>query len=534
MVKPDNLASSNVVDDADDLLVFSDDEDVEEQNLSQSESKKWRVLVIDDEDVVHNTTKLVLHDFEFENRKIEFISAYSSQEAKEILQNETDIAVIFLDVVMEEEDAGLKLVKYIREDLENKMVRIILRTGQPGQAPEERVIVDYDINDYKTKTELTVQKLFTSLVSALRSYKDLNIIEQNRIGLQKIVKASNRLFEINSLKQFTAGLIMQMISMYGLEDEAIYFRQPSSMAAAQRNGHLIVLAACGEFEEYVDRKIEEIADPAIVSIIDEARKRQESLFEDNVFVGYYRSLGQIENFIVFKGVKEIDEIDRELMKLFSANISVAFDNVYLNERVVDTQKEVIYRLGEVVETRSKEMANHVRRVSDISYLLARSYGLTDEESELIRMASPMHDIGKIGISEKILNKPATLEPSEFEEVKKHTSIGYEILRDSRLALMDVAARIAYYHHENWDGTGYPSGLDRDGIPLVARIVSLADVFDSLIHKRVYKDPWSIEEALTYIRSESGQKFDPELVHLFEKNIDAILEIVKGKPDGERE
>ncbi len=135
---------------------------------------------------------------------------------------------------MEEEDAGLQLVRYIREDLQNNLLRIILRTGQPGQAPEERVIIDYDINDYKTKTELTVQKLFTSLVSALRSYKDLVIIEKNRQGLHKIVEASNRLFEINSLKQFTAGLIMQMISMYGLEDEAIYYRQPSGMAAAKR------------------------------------------------------------------------------------------------------------------------------------------------------------------------------------------------------------------------------------------------------------------------------------------------------------
>ncbi len=164
--------------------------------------------------------------FKFEGKAIAFISAYSSKEAKKILNEVDDIAVVFLDVVMEEEDAGLQLVRYIREDLQNNLLRIILRTGQPGQAPEERVIIDYDINDYKTKTELTVQKLFTSLVSALRSYKDLVIIEKNRQGLHKIVEASNRLFEINSLKQFTAGLIMQMISMYGLEDEAIYYRQP--------------------------------------------------------------------------------------------------------------------------------------------------------------------------------------------------------------------------------------------------------------------------------------------------------------------
>lgn len=523
--------NSNVAEDIDqdDLLVFSDEEPELPSDQLESEHR-WKVLVIDDEAVVHNTTKLVLHDFSFDNRKIEFLSAYSSAEAKKILQVESDIAVIFLDVVMEEEDAGLKLVRYIREELENKLVRIILRTGQPGQAPEERVIVDYDINDYKTKTELTVQKLFTSLVSALRSYKDLNIIEQNRQGLQKIVEASNSLFEISSLKQFTAGLIMQMISMYGLEEEAIYYRQSSSMAAAQKNGHLIVLAGCGEFEEYVNRNIDEIADEEILEIIKEAKEKQQSIFDENIFVGYYQSLGEIENFIVFKGVREISDIDRELMKLFSANISVAFDNVYLNERVVTTQKEVIYRLGEVVETRSKETANHVRRVSEISYLLARAYGLSDEEADLIRMASPMHDVGKIGIPESILNKPARLTDVEFESVKKHTLIGHDILRDSRLMLMDVAARIAHYHHENWNGTGYPDGLKGEDIPLVARIVSLADVFDSLVHRRVYKEPWTVEKTRGYIHEERGRKFDPDLVDLFEKYIDQILNIILHTPD----
>ncbi len=378
---------------------------------------------------------------------------------KKIMHEVEDIAVVFLDVVMEQEDAGLQLVKYIRDELDNKLIRIILRTGQPGQAPEERVIVDYDINDYKTKTELTVQKLFTSLVSALRSYKDLVIIEKNRKGLHKIVEASNRLFEVNSLKQFTAGLIMQMISMYGLEEEAIYFRKSSGMAAARKNGHLIILAGCGEFEEYVDKKIDEVANEEIMECISEAEALRKPIFRNNIFVGYYKSLGEIENYIVFKGVKEISDIDKELMNLFSTNISVAFDNVYLNERILSTQKEVIYRLGEVVENRSKETANHVRRVAEITYLLARKFGLTEQEADMIRMAAPMHDVGKIGISESILNKPGPLTDEEFVRVKKHTDIGYEILKDSKLTLMDAASMIARHHHENWDGTGYPQGLE---------------------------------------------------------------------------
>ncbi len=508
----------------DELLVFKD-EDADAETVEQVDSVPWKVLIVDDEDVVHNTTKLVLHDFKFENKKIEFVSAYSSEEAKVILNKEEDIAVIFLDVVMEKEDAGLQLVKYIREELQNKLVRIILRTGQPGQAPEERVIVDYDINDYKTKTELTVQKLFTSLVSALRSYKDLVIIEKNRQGLHKIVEASNSLFETNSLKQFTAGLIMQMISMYGLEEEAIYFRKSSGLAAARKNGHLIVLAGCGEFEEYVDKRIDEVATEEILECLQQAEEEKRPIFKDNIFIGYYKSLGEIENYIVFKGVKEISDIDKELMNLFSTNISVAFDNVYLNERILGTQKEVIYRLGEVVESRSKETANHVRRVAEITYVLARKFGLTEQEADMIRMAAPMHDVGKIGISENILNKPGPLTDEEFGRVKKHTDIGYEILKDSKLTLMDTASMIARYHHENWDGSGYPQGLKGNDIPLIARIVAMADVFDSLCHERVYKEAWTFEKAVDFIRAQSGKKFDPELVRIFLSNVDDIREIL---------
>ena len=509
----------------DELLVFKDEEPEVEGELIEEYSEPWKVLIVDDEDVVHNTTKLVLHDFKFEDKKIEFISAYSSKEAKVILEKEEDIAVVFLDVVMEEEDAGLQLVKHIRDVLENKLVRIILRTGQPGQAPEERVIIDYDINDYKTKTELTVQKLFTSLVSALRSYKDLVIIEKNRIGLHKIVEASNRLFELSSLKQFTAGLIMQMISMYGLEEEAIFLRKSSGLAATRKNGHLIVLAGCGEYEEFINKRIDDVASDEIIECLLEAEKVQRPVFRDNVFVGYYKSLGEIENYIIFKGVREISEIDRELMNLFSTNISVAFDNVYLNERILSTQKEVIYRLGEVVESRSKETANHVRRVSEITYTLALKYGLSEQEAEMIRMAAPMHDVGKIGISENILNKPGPLTDEEFGQIKKHADIGYEILKDSKLTLMDSASLIARHHHENWDGTGYPQGLVGEEIPLMARIVAMADVFDSLCHRRAYKEAWSFEKAVSFIESQNAKKFDPKLVKIFIDNLKEIKEIL---------
>ncbi len=181
----------------DDELIFAEEDDApEEKPLEPS----WKILIVDDDIEIHNITKLALNDFTFENKLITFISAYSGKEAKEIIEANPDIALILLDVVMETEEAGLEVVKYIRDILDNKLVRIILRTGQPGQVPEDVVIVSYDINDYKTKTELTNKKLFTTVVTALRAFRALTQIEASKSELEKIAAASARFVPREFLK----------------------------------------------------------------------------------------------------------------------------------------------------------------------------------------------------------------------------------------------------------------------------------------------------------------------------------------------
>jgi two-component system sensor histidine kinase ChiS len=194
-------------DEDDDELIFADEDNEElisnksdknilvspqPQELTLSTSNNWKILIVDDEAEIHNITKLVLNDFIFENKPLTFVSAYSGQEAIALLNQHPDTALILLDVVMETEEAGLEVVKYIRDVLCNLLVRIILRTGQPGQAPEDVVIIHYDINDYKTKTELTTRKLFTTIVTALRAFRALTKLEESRRELEKIAQASAR------------------------------------------------------------------------------------------------------------------------------------------------------------------------------------------------------------------------------------------------------------------------------------------------------------------------------------------------------
>lgn len=202
----------------------------------------------------------------------------------------------------------------------------------------------------------------------------------------------------------------------------------------------------------------------------------------------------------------------------------------LSQEIINTQKELIMLLGDVVEHRSKETANHVRRVAEISYLLAVKVGIPLEEAEIMRLASPMHDVGKIAIPDAILNKPGKLTKEEFEVIKSHTLIGYEILNHSQRRIMKAAAITALQHHERWDGNGYPHKLAGEDIHIYGRITCIADVFDALTQKRVYKDAWPLEKVVELFSREKGKQFDPNLIGLFMDNLDEIVAITQRYPD----
>ena len=196
----------------------------------------------------------------------------------------------------------------------------------------------------------------------------------------------------------------------------------------------------------------------------------------------------------------------------------------MNKEIEETQKEILYILGEVTEARSEETGNHVQRVSKYAKILAEKYGLSKKDVMLVTMASPIHDIGKIAIPDRILLKPGKLTPSEFEIVKSHTTIGYELLKNSNRDLLKSAAIIAHQHHEKYDGTGYPQGLKGEEIHIFGRIVAVADVFDALGSPRVYKKPWVLNDILAYFKEERGKQFDPKLVDILFENLDEFLEI----------
>jgi len=198
--------------------------------------------------------------------------------------------------------------------------------------------------------------------------------------------------------------------------------------------------------------------------------------------------------------------------------------VKLHEDLEHTQEDLIYRMGEIGETRSKETGFHVKRVAKYSELLAKYYGLDEQEIKYLRTASPMHDIGKVGIPDSVLNKPGKLTQEEWKIMQTHANIGFELFRDSEKQLLQTAATIAHQHHEKWDGSGYPRGLSGQDIHIYGRITAIADVFDALGSDRCYKKAWDDERIFQLLKEERGKHFDPDLIDIFFNHLDEFLQI----------
>lgn len=507
-----------------DILFFKDDNLI---HSTRPVSKPWKVIIADDEEEVHIMTKMVMRKFQFQDRPMELLTAYSGEQTKALMQAHDDIAIVLLDVVMEHENSGLEVVKFIREELKNPFVRIILRTGQPGQAPQDDVIRNYDINDYKSKTELTVQKLYTAIIASLRSYTDMQLIDKNRKGLELILNQSRELFNLKD-SQFDELILSHYRDLLGLEYQAT--EGISAMIIQQIAEVPFVVSGYGAFQKMADISLEGEGHSHWIQLLETSCQTNDVVFEDNQFALCYSSASDIKKFVLVEVPGTLSELQRDFVRMYASNAKVAYDNILLNSEIIDTQKEVIVTLGEIVETRSKETANHVVRVAEYSYLFALLVGLSEEEANLLRLASPMHDIGKVGIPDHILNKPGKLTPEEFEIIKSHTIIGYEVLKQSKRQILKTAATIALSHHERWDGNGYPYGKKGEEIDLYSRITSLADVYDAWSHKRVYKEAWPEEQVVSYIESESGRMFQPDLVKILVDNIERFVAIRRAYPD----
>lgn len=306
-----------------DQLILIDDSD----EIPAEIRSVWHILIVDDDEEVHSATLLALRHVNICGRPLAFHHAYSAAEAEALLRQQNDIAVIFLDVVMESEDAGLKLVARIRNDLNMKETRIILRTGQPGYAPELSVIRDYDINDYKTKTDLTMNRLVTALTSAIRSYEQIQTISASKRGLSMIVESAAELFSMHALDSFAAGVLTQVAALLGLPPEGLLCARVDHHDSASAD--LVIIGAAGEYRELIHQPLTALHKANIVENIHKAITQQHNLYLSDATVLYFAGREGQDAAVYFDSNQPLNDIDRQLLEVFCVNIGVGLDNVNL-------------------------------------------------------------------------------------------------------------------------------------------------------------------------------------------------------------
>jgi response regulator RpfG family c-di-GMP phosphodiesterase len=510
--------------------------------------RPFRVLIVDDEPDVHSVTRLALRDIQFKGRALELISAYSGEEAFAVLRDNRDIALCLLDVVMESEDAGLLLVERVRNELGNSLLRIVLRTGQSGQAPEQRVIVDYDINDYKAKTDLTTQKLFTTVITSLRSYENLMAIESSRIGLTKILDSAGNLYQIQSLRAFASGALKQVSAILDVGAEGILCvlgpvngsnrNKPSVVAATGSYASLAGGRSDTESGAQYDNEPGSQSgrqslpgDHCLAQAVATAFSEKRSRYGHPVDVLFVQTEQGHEFAIAITPAQPLADVQHELLEIYCHRIGAAFDNLYLFGQLRKAQEASVVALADLAEFRDEDTGGHVRRVQLLTDMIAQRLlarqalvdELTPQLLDMVGMASILHDVGKVSTPDSILLKPGRHTPEERTLMERHASVGQQILQKAAKIVdgdsyLTFGAQIAGGHHEHFDGRGYPQGLKGKDIPLSARIVAVVDVFDALLHRRPYKEPWSMEATVFYLHQRRGTQFDSDV-------IDALFSLV---------
>lgn len=518
--------------DSDELILFQDPPSLHAgEGYLPGDPEPWLVLVADDEPDVHAVTRMVLRDFEMDNRKIRLLDTHDEESTRQAFLDNPDIAVVLLDVVMENRDSGLRIVEWLRNKQKNRLVRIVLRTGQPGDAPETSVIRDFDINDYKLKTELTHTRLWTVLFASLRSWRDMSRLERNRASLQNVMKAGSRLFSARSLDDFLQSMLDQIAQLYRDDSASMMIRNGSSPSGegvilSHSDQSWEIVAATGRYRAWTGKTLrrEDLSGAVIPPELFRDPEPGEMIrVLDHGLVIFSRMANESGRHMIY--LEEAPEhLDMDQVSLFLTNFSLTLDNFYLDHYVRGLQEDILYTFGEVIEKHFHESSHHVRRVSLMMRVFCQALDMSPDQCEMFRVAAILHDVGKIGVPDRILKKPGRLDDAEMAIMREHASIGHEILSRSTLPLFRTAASIAWAHHERWDGTGYPRRIGGGDIPLEARMLCLVDVFDALVNSRVYKEAWTLDDAVAEIRRLSGAAFDPFLAGVFLDHIDGMMDI----------
>ncbi|MCQ4087947.1 HD domain-containing phosphohydrolase [Saccharibacillus sp. JS10] len=484
------------------------------ENNTRAESK-WNILLIGSGHDEAELFSRLLTGFCFENRVVRVLHATTIKEARLLLEEEQDLAVMLVEMKELQDCESLELINYTRQILINAAVRIVVVAEKQWAGMEEEMMIRYDINNFRVKGELdSAARLKSALIGSLRAYRDFKKTEDEKKSLEYVALSSSLVLNATSLEALAQDVLHHLSSI--LNTRSGY----GGLILQRSHRRWRKLAATGKYTDMEVSTLPHNIDNVLMllrSLGNHSSKLQGFDFHSP-------SLSGTERLIFIDPQRNASDWEIYLAESYCVNTDAVFENLELRHEIESTQKEIIYTLGEIAETRSQETGFHVKRVAEYTKLLALKYGLPEEEANLLALASPMHDIGKVGISDSILNKPGKLTAEEYETMKSHAMSGYEMLKHSTRPILKTAAIIALEHHEKYAGGGYPQGLSGEEIHLYGRITAIADVFDALASDRVYKKAWPLNEIVELFHQERGKHFDPKLTDLFLAHLEEFLEI----------
>ena len=309
----------------DDLVFVPEDDAATSVPFAAANCQPWKIMVIDDDDGVHSSTRFALERVQVDGRPLEIIDLYSADEAREYMRHHNDVALALVDVVMESDHAGLDFVQWVREEKKDRAIRLVLRTGQPGQAPERHVVVNYDIDDYKTKSELTAQKLFTLLHSSLRSYRHIRALERNLRGLEMIINSAAALCRSDSVGEFASGVLEQVTALLNLGDESVLC-QTQGVAACATSANLSIVAASGDYASMLGADPYQVLPTTVQALFAESLAARATLFRDHHCVAFSEGRDGSAALIYFRATRTILDDEQPLIQMFALNLGAAFCN----------------------------------------------------------------------------------------------------------------------------------------------------------------------------------------------------------------
>ncbi|MGD8542477.1 MAG: DUF3369 domain-containing protein [Desulfobacteraceae bacterium] len=483
----------------------------------------WTVLVADEDPRIHHRIRQALERRLLLGRPLRILSATGGRQALSLLAQNPDVAVILLQADPASARGGLSTAATIRGDGRNADLRIILRCGGAGSLPDPETLLKLDVTDCRTAADLTPERVVVMFNAALDAFRSRRTISRGRLGLLRLADASSQLVAHQPLRKFAREVLRQLHAVLQLNANPLPF-QGSGFTATEQDGEFMIWAATGSFEGMLGRSPQAALQGPPLKHLARAESERGSFFAGSAYYGYYCTRSGVRHLLYLDAGRPLDRLDRELVGLLYGSVTQALENLYLEREIRETQEDVLTTLGGVIANRSQETGSHGHRVAQMAALLARKAGLSRSQVKLLRLSAPMHDIGKVGIPDAILFKPERLSAEELEKIRRHTEIGFDILKNARREVMAAAVICAQQHHERWDGSGYPRRLKGTEIHIFGRIIGLIDVFDALLHSRVYKDAWELDKVRDYIRAERGRQFDPGLVDLLLAEIDAFMEI----------